>query len=411
MAGRKWQHVARALAAAGLMLAIGGAALADPPVIVPPAPPLPTATDSPSTNPPAPVQPTPPPANPNANALAMASPPTMSNYSSAPAYSLASVPNMLGDVLGPRYIFAGAGNVPLAAGDRGAKIADDSRPLPTDRVFFDYNYFSQANVTANGAVIGLDRYTFGFEKTFFDGVCSIELKAPIDTGLNPSQNSTDTTSQNAGTVFGDLQIIPKVLLFETCDWALAAGVTIEAPTAPSVTFLGLNGEFTRITDEAVHVAPFLGLQATPTDRLFSIAYLQLDVDAGGDRLVTTQTAPPPIQRGTLRDQTLMYVDWSTGYWLFHDTHCGDGSCGCRRYLTGVAPIIELHYTTALQDAHPVANVFPLSQRVDIFNLTAAAEFELGRCSNLAIGCAAPLRNSPRDKEFGTELIVQFNRRF
>ena len=68
------------------------------------------------------------------------------------------------------------------------------RPLPTDRVFFDYNHFDQANITANGAVVGLDRYTLGIEKTFCDGLWSVEIKAPIESGLNRIQDPDASTS-------------------------------------------------------------------------------------------------------------------------------------------------------------------------------------------------------------------------
>ena len=54
------------------------------------------------------------------------------------------------------------------------KIGDDTSPLPVDRVFFDYNHFHNALLTANGQDISLNRYTFGLEKTYFDGMTSVE---------------------------------------------------------------------------------------------------------------------------------------------------------------------------------------------------------------------------------------------
>ena len=120
------------------------------------------------------------------------------------AYSLASVPDMIGDTLGGRYRVQGTSGTtvisnPLAAGDRLAKIADDSNPIPTDRVFFGENYFNHAVETANGAIVGLNQVTFGFEKTFCDGLWSIELRAPVDSGLADAQSQFATMSQNQGT--------------------------------------------------------------------------------------------------------------------------------------------------------------------------------------------------------------------
>jgi hypothetical protein len=49
------------------------------------------------------------------------------------------------------------------------KIADNSSPLPRDRVFFDYNYFH--NTSLNG--VNVNRYTPGLETTFFSGMTSL----------------------------------------------------------------------------------------------------------------------------------------------------------------------------------------------------------------------------------------------
>ncbi len=329
------------------------------------------------------------------------------NPADRPSYSLASTPNMLGDVLGVKYLVRGAGGLALAAGDRGAKVADDSRPLPTDRVFFDYNHFDQANITANGAVIGLNRYTIGVEKTFFDCLCSVEIKAPIDQGLNRIQTADATTSDNEGTVFGNLSVTPKVLLFENCDWAVAAGLLLDLPTSPDAVYQRQGTVETVVQDTSVHIQPFVGVQYAPNDRLFSITYLEIDTDAGGNRVVDVIGGAPA---GSLRAPTLLYVDWSAGYWLFHNDCC---DCGGRAggWLTGVAPVIELHYATALEDARTVDGVAPFRDRLDILNLTAGAHFQFGRCSTLAVACAVPLRTNPRDKEFSTELLVELNRRF
>lgn len=325
------------------------------------------------------------------------------------SYSLASTPNMLGDVLGVKYMVRGGGSLALAGGDRGAKVADDSRPIPTDRVFFDYNHFDNANLTANGASIGLNRYTVGVEKTFFDCWASIEIKAPIDYGLNRLQTATATTADNEGTVFGNLSITPKLLLYQTCDWAVAAGVLFDLPTAPDVQYriTPVSQIETIVQNDAVFIQPFLGIQYAPNDRLFSITYLELDTDANGNLVLSPQGLPP----GRMRYPTLLYVDWSAGYWLFHDDCC-DSCDGCRqRWLTGVAPVIEIHYTTALENARGADGVFPVRQRVDILDLTAGTHFQFGRCSTLAVACCVPLRTSVRDKEFSTELLVELNRRF
>lgn len=49
-----------------------------------------------------------------------------------------------------------------------------------------------------------------------------------------------------------------------------------------------------------------------------------------------------ITKGSVTDQTLMYVDASFGYWLFRDDEA--------EFLQGLASVLELHYTTALTRA-------------------------------------------------------------
>ncbi len=350
---------------------------------------------------------------PDANVLALGN--SAMNYtgvpSRSPGYGLATTQNMIGDTLGVGYFFVVesaigakgriAGNVPI--GDSSVKISEDCSPLPVDRVFFDYNHFHNALLTANGGTISLNRYTFGFEKTFYDGNASLELKAPIEGGLNEVQFLTGSTADNEGTIFGTLAITPKVLLFKRDNWAMSGGLAIGLPTSPDAELNSSPNTTFRVFDDSVHLAPFLGLLLQPNDHWFSISYLQLDFDANGNR-VTSDAIP----EGRLRDPTLMYVDCSVGYWLFYDPPSQSGG----QYLTGVAPIVELHYTTTLQNAEGVGTIIrPASPRVDVLNITGGLFFKIGPTAGLTVGAVAPLRTRPSDKEFDAEVLVQFNRWF
>jgi hypothetical protein len=364
-----------------------------------------------------PAPPTPRATRPNADGLALAPPPSAFNQrgalslaSTTTGYSLASTPNMFGDTLGVGFFFVVenpakpgqiAGNVPIGGGS--VKISEDCSPLPVDRVFFDYNHFQNALLTADGADIALDRYTMGVEKTFFDGNASVEIKAPIDSGLNDVQYVNGPTSANEGTLFGTLAITPKVLLHQSDGWAASAGLAIGLPTSPNVE-LQTNQQPFRVFDDSVHLAPFLGLLLTPNERWFSITYLQLDFDSNGNR---TFVGDNPV--GRLRSPTLMYVDCSVGYWLFYNQ---PSESGVGHYLTGLAPVVELHYTTTLQNAEGVGGIIePVSQRVDILNITGGLFFKIGPSAGLTVGGVAPLRTRPSDKEFDAEVLVQFNRWF
>jgi hypothetical protein len=124
------------------------------------------------------------------------------------------------------------------------------------------------------------------------------------------------------------------------------------------------------------------------------------------------------QRGTIEDQSLLQLDIGGGYWLYRNPMA--------QYVTGIASLLELHYTTTLEDAdiltfqpQPVlfefdraTREFPtrvgnLANRVDFLNLTIGGVIEIDRDATLAVGYVAPLRDD-FDRTFDGELNVQFN---
>src|SRR5262245_41624217 len=137
---------------------------------------------------------------------------------------LASVPNMFGDLAGATSTFisrdvanpAGAGKItvgtftlPIAGGgSRVGKISENDSPIPRDRVFFSYNHFenvfqiSETPQTPPGPRVlrqePIDRYTLGFEKTFFDGWTSVELRMPFVGTIDTQLTTVGYTSGNIG---------------------------------------------------------------------------------------------------------------------------------------------------------------------------------------------------------------------
>jgi hypothetical protein len=81
-------------------------------------------------------------------------------------------------------------------------------------------------------------------------------------------------------------------------------------------------------------------------------------------------------------------------------------------------MVELHYTTTLQNMDLVTG--PLGSigatdiggagRRDVLNLTAGVNLQLGPLSSLTIAGVAPLKTGV-DREFDSEFVVQFDRRF
>ncbi len=105
------------------------------------------------------------------------------------------------------------------------------------------------------------------------------------------------------------------------------------------------------------------------------------------------------------------VDAGVGYWLFRNDPRS-------RIVTGLAPTIELHYTTFTEDQHPALFSHVYFNRIDMLNLTAGATAELRHGGTVAVAMALPLRENTypggtlkTDRSMDWELIVQYNHRF
>jgi hypothetical protein len=107
------------------------------------------------------------------------------------------------------------------------------------------------------------------------------------------------------------------------------------------------------------------------------------------------------------EQTLLFLDYSAGYWMFRTKHHDD-------WITGFAPMIELHYTTTTEDLDlpeidGANSVFEPDFRRDALNITGGLLFELGRMTSLRVAGVAPLRDESLmfDAEFGLQLIRRY----
>ena len=296
----------------------------------------------------------------------------------------AGIPSMIGDFFGAgyNYQFINGATVATAGGDRRFKLAENNNPFPQDRFFFNYHHFDNALVNVLGNDANLDRYTFGLEKTLFSDRSSFEFRIPFATGLGTNPGGSSSVGQV--TEFGNIALAVKQMLARTQHTAVSAGLGIVLPTGGS-----FSAATTRInnvfSNDAVHLLPFLGVYHESSPRLFSQFFLQFDFDPTGNDVVIGS------QSGVLQDQTLMFLDYSAGYWLYRNR--------CNRHVRGFAPMIELHYSTTLQDQDygPFANqqIFVEDARRDVLNLTGGLFFELGRMSSLKIGAVSPLRTGQR----------------
>jgi hypothetical protein len=333
---------------------------------------------------------------------------------------LAGTPNMFGDswesgngvnVSGPYG--SSSANSPLAGGNRRMKIAENDNTLPQDRIFFLYNHFHDAAAIEDATVtpglqrsISLDRYTIGFEKTFRDGLWAFELRMPFGCGYG--YESADFSSF-AGQI-GNLSVVLKRLLYKSDTTAAAVGLCVDTPTGSDATGMGQGVQYD-IHNQATFLSPYLGILRTPNDKLFYQAFLQVDVPTNGNRIdyVNTLTTGSGTF-GILNDQTLMYVDLSVGYWLSRDP--------CAEWVTGLASVLELHYTTTLQDADIVTgntlgrffSFGNFSNRVDVLDLTFGLHAELRNHTLCRVAGVVPLRTGD-DRLFNAEVQFQLERRF
>ena len=342
---------------------------------------------------------------------------------------LGRVPRMFGDWFGPGIRITTVSETPgptngiFTAFDlpqivRVGKISENNNALPVDRAYFNFNYFNQVG---NNAAIGPDtqsaigsssvaRYTLGLERTFFDGLTSLEARFVMgdvtDFGHSPAGPGA-LGFQTYSPTMGNLSVISKFLLYEDDSTALAAGLGIEFPTGGD-TLVQSGSSVLNIRNNASYLTPYLGLLKKPVDSpWFANAFVQVEVPTWGDRVFLTETANGSSTRvGIYTPQTAVFVDVGIGRWLAQNPG---------GVVTGIAGFVEAHYNASLNDADQMSesvNAGPLSSTVnlnpgvgnfEVVDITAGLHFEFGQQAKLRIGGIVPVSSDkPFDSEFGLQ---------
>lgn len=338
--------------------------------------------------------------------------------------SMSRMPEMFGDLRrpGPAINFDSAGtgspyddqhhvrpeDFPTAASFSGLRISENNVALPQDRYWITYNHYHNAFAQPGGD-LSLDRFVFGFEKTFFDGSSSVEIRLPIAADIEPNGTLTSNTSY-AGGSYGNLSLLLKHVLYADDQRVIAAGLGIETPTGSQSHAFDTTFGPVSITHDpsAVYLTPFLGVQRTMGDDWFANGFLQLEVPTGGDRVIT-QVGAGAVQEFFVNQPAQIQIDLGIGAWLLSPSETDP---------TGLALISELHIATALQapdrfDAvagGATPNVFINSgDTIDtLVNLTNGIHASLSGGCSVRCGIAVPLL---QQRIFDTEAIVQVNRSF
>ncbi len=339
---------------------------------------------------------------------------------------LAELPDLFGDTFargGDLKVTEGSlienlSSVVLAGGTRGLKPSEHNKAIPDNRVYFAYNHFHNAIATriedpppilALQDQSAVDQYLLGLESRFGDGLWSVELRMPF-AGQHDFTYTGGFSAENHGGEIGNLSVLLKRLVYYNPHTSVVAGLGIETPTGND--FLSRTGAIgVRLSNDAVHLVPYLGLLHSPDDRWFLHGFVQADFAASGNRL-TFVDSTGLNDGGKFNDQALLYVDASLGRWLHRDAGA--------QLLTGVAALAEIHYTTTLEDSDTLAGtplplagsaftLTNLANRMDVVNLTAALHFEM-RNTSLRVGGVVPI-TSGSDRFFDAEVAAQLIRRF
>lgn len=278
------------------------------------------------------------------------------------------------------------------------KIADDNSPLPRDRLIFNYDHF--ANVAISNDGVAVNRYVFGFEKTFLDGRASFEVRAPIaDTLSSTSIIGTEETGAELGNVLTTF----KFMFLSDEAVAASVGLGISLPTADGIHVRNIDGSsLLAIPNRSIGLTPFLGILVTPSDRLFVQAFAAVSFDANGTAAYVNPnfTGLTDARIGGLTDGDLLQVDLQVGWWILREES---------GWLQGLAPFVELHSNTELNDGDIAANgnfaIGNLAGRLDELNLSAGFLSKFGDNLLVTSGVVVPLRNGD-DRIFDYQIGVR-----
>lgn len=319
---------------------------------------------------------------------------------------LARVPGMFGDFFGGGRPVSGPNGGPKGAPPRGGaatrlvKISENYSPQPRNRIYTTYHFF---NDVLDGSFGDVNRYAIGVEHLLWDDLSSVKLRVPFAHTLASDQLDDPVSSKD--TELGNLTVLYKKAIWTDEQSLVSTGIGVAFPTADDVRLFrpGDRRLVLEIENRAVHLLPFLGLICTPSEHLFIQGFTQLDIDTAGNPVRGDVMAMNLQPLGVVQDPTLLFLDVSAGYWMHDDPSSP--------WITGFAPIVELHYATTLNDADLIQQagflVGDLSRRYDILDFTFGMHFELKERFSLRPGVVIPLRDGD-DRQFDYEVFLQAN---
>jgi hypothetical protein len=279
------------------------------------------------------------------------------------------------------------------------KLSDNNNPLPRDRVIFDYDYFDNTPLSAQG--VNVHRFSPGFEMTFLDHLASIEVRVPFASTL--SSDAVEGGVTNTGQAeLGDVHLTLKGLLYHGDVLNVCACLGIDLPTARDTRLRLEDGTIlARIRNDSVLLTPCVAYLLTPCDRLFFQNWYEFVFDTKGSEVQVNPDLRGLQNIGRLRQHSLLEIDAQVGYWVYRAAD----PCA---WLGGLAPFIELHYNSTMQRSNLVQGEgFAIGMsncRFDELNLTAGVLAPIHDNVLLTVGVVAPLRGQG-DRSFDFEIGV------
>jgi hypothetical protein len=280
------------------------------------------------------------------------------------------------------------------------KISDGNNPLPRDRIIFDYDYFANATLTPSG--VAVNRFSPGFEWTFFQQRASLEVRVPFASTLSSDILATGVTNTNR-VELGDVHFTLKALAYRSEVLNVAVGLGIDAPTASDVRLLQSDGTTVlKIHNNSVVLTPYFAYLWTPNDRVFFQNWYQVAMDSNGD-LVDANLNMKGLQTvGRITQQSLLEIDAQLGYWLYRSSNSSS-------LINAVAPYIELHYNSTIGNADTVQAgslmVGLENSHFDELNIGAGFLTQINNRFLLSVGAVAPLKGHD-DRSFDWQLGIR-----
>lgn len=357
------------------------------------------------------------------------------------------IPNMIGGSLaapGNLNFFSAStvgaletsqGTFDIPGSGRVANIAENNSPIPRDRFYFAYNHFNNAfgsstivdpndvdmdmnpipaDVRSRG--FNQDRFTLGLEKALFWGETSVEFRVPLITQVNTAipgvtDPTTPAVSYMTNDPTGNLTMILKKVLW---DWygadssgVISSGMGFTFKHAEGATVQVGDTRFL-VDDSGIHLQPYIALTMTHRQGWFFQLFLESDFSTDKYNVVSLDG------NGTLGATDIpdvFKVDVGGGCWLWQRPQ--------RRFLKGVAAMLEYHYAGEKQNNRPIAFtavgatttndiiIGGFDSRRDISNLTTGLHVNVTDHVNCRVAGIVPLQEV-NDRTFDGGVAFQLD---